>query len=937
MSNRSIGRGWRRRLWSVGLGVVTPLALAGSLEAQNRQGPLPDQWQLRLERLQVIIPQENSLFSNGDEPYLAVIGFKSTFGEAGSTRIIWNSTLREIASGMDRGDVADIPPEMGFIDFGVTDGDYANITLLGALVVALESDATSFGIMEDLFDEVADSIKDLLVTEFESGNPTLLDPETRSAAIRDLRCSMNLSTGRKIGIWLSSAGDPDDVIAMQSLIYLAGAGPGDEDPVLTRSRPWETGVSNVAEQTFDLNLNAIRFDARVPPGTPPSLNCDGEEEEPEGESVFYEVGGRMTSNILRGGWLNRPEGGSVHWDTVEFEYERCGGCHPATEVFFMARYDAGDGQNLTGRRIGTGVPDPQNPRKFRFTWDISGLPPQTAQVWAGLVSDRFAPGVGVLTREYTVELNRDSRPPTGVITAPATGSYHGTTIAFDADVTDTQSGVDRVEYWLTAADGTRFDVPSNGTTENGFAVVWNSSSVTEGPATVCATAVDQQGNRADLPCVSDVRIDHTPPVVASIYPSPDGQSPTWIRSGTSTMLRASAQDAGAGVREVVFSAWYTDTAGVYGAHPIGRGQRLQNGEYQISWTVSGIPDQADRGQHRLFVDVSAVDNAGNSTFATGWLAGLDRVLPTVGITSPISGLTVSGGSVAIAATAGDNLGIGGGVEQLVVTARYREPNAPSATDHVLVTLSRVTGWSGSLNVAPLPEQVLSITATATDTAGNSNFLSRTVTIDRTAPSFSGVGHSAQPFLAGGGRTMSFTYQVSERSAVTITIRDASGQAVRALRFPDVTTAPQVALWDGTDARGAFVTGGAYTYTLDAVDRAGNSGTHPGGSLTVIVDTTPPQVSVASAPNPYSLAGPVLDIRYQQNEPARTEVEILDGASVIRYLGALQSTAGIYRRTWDGLHAQGQRVTAPRVYTIRVRAVDAAGNTTVVTAPVSVVP
>ena len=953
--------GFRKRLLVPALAVFTQVGLAATLPAQNRHDSLPDHWQLRLERLRVIIASENSLVGNGDEPYLAVIGFKSTLGEAKSTRIFWNRNLRELDSGMNRGDEVAIPQDMGVVDFGPTDGVYGpkaaagnptNTTLYGAVVVALESDNTPFGTMEGIFDDLAQAIQELLEKEWEPGSAALLDPVTRDAAIQALRCSIELSLWEKAWVFFQSTGDPDDFVKVQTFFYVATVQPAVcdtasndtppnldrcKDPVLTRTRPWESGAPMVGEQTFDLTLNAVRFDGRVAPGTPPSPNCEGEQQEPEGIDAVYTVGGRMTSAVQRGGYLNLPDNRSNQWNTVAFEAERCSGCHPVSQVYFYARYDTGDGLGPRPVYLGSGTPDPNHPRKFLFSWNIAGVAPQDAQVWAEFSSNSF--GGSVRTSEYTIHLNRETTPPSGALTSPMTGAYYGATMRVTASVTDSQSGLDHVEFYLTTASGMRFDAPFQGTAANGYSGVWNIGAVPEGPVTVCAEAVDRQGNRSNaisLPCVANVQIDHTPPTVASIVPSPVGPNATWIRSSVSTMLRASATDAG-GIRSVSFSAWYDDASGAYGAHTIGRGSRLASGEYQISWTVSGIPDQADGGRHRLFVDVTAVDTAGNSSFATGWLAGFDRQLPTVRVSSPASSIRVSGGSLAVAAQASDNLGVGNVVARLTVVARYRETAAGAALDHTLADRPGVTAWSGSINLTTLPEQTLSITATAWDTAGNTSFHAQTVTIDRTAPVFSGVSTSAQPFNAGAGRTMSFNYTVSERASVTISIRDAAGTVVRSLRFIDVATSPQSSSWDGRNDAGAFVASGAYAYRLDAVDAAGNGGAHPGGSLNVVVDTTPPVVTVAFAPNPYRLSGPNLDIRYQQNEAARTEVEILDGATVVRYLGALDSAAGLYNRLWDGLNSLGQRVAAPRQYTIRVRATDAAGNRTVVTAAVDVQP
>jgi flagellar hook assembly protein FlgD len=92
------------------------------------------------------------------------------------------------------------------------------------------------------------------------------------------------------------------------------------------------------------------------------------------------------------------------------------------------------------------------------------------------------------------------------------------------------------------------------------------------------------------------------------------------------------------------------------------------------------------------------------------------------------------------------------------------------------------------------------------------------------------------------------------------------------------------------------------------------------------------------PSPLSLAsGAPLNIRYEQNEAARAEIEVLNSAGqVIRYLGAWQESAGIYNRTWDRRNAAGV-VVAPATYTVRLRVTDLAGNVATLTRSVQVQP
>ena len=240
----------------------------------------------------------------------------------------------------------------------------------------------------------------------------------------------------------------------------------------------------------------------------------------------------------------------------------------------------------------------------------------------------------------------------------------------------------------------------------------------------------------------------------------------------------------------------------------------------------------------------------------------------------------------------------------------------------------------------LAEQTLSITAEAFDEVGQRNFISKSIVIDRTAPTATGLSASPNPFVTNGSRSMSFSYTLSEyASQVSIAILDWQGKLVRQLTYAGVNTNPQVSSWNGRDHLGALVPSGNYSYVVQITDQAGNSGGVNGSGFSVVTDATPPTVSVALAPNPFRIvADKLLNIRYTVNETVRAEVEVLNSANtVVRYLGAYQVNTGTFNVTWDGRNATGGVVPAPANYTVRVRATDPAGNMTITTASVSVQP
>jgi flagellar hook assembly protein FlgD len=652
-------------------------------------------------------------------------------------------------------------------------------------------------------------------------------------------------------------------------------------------------------------------------------------------AAVYQAGGNRPVGVL-----SSPDPNSSWWGNLPLEVTLCRGCVTDLTNFsavrYRAFYDKGDG---LGRRDYFVQSVSNSP--FNTSWSLAGIPRQTGvEIYAELSPIQ---GSSISTpRINFVGLNIDSNPPQGQITSPLPNSVNGNNISLSAQVSDSQSGMDRVVFrvltnnvWQTVA--------AAGTPANNFTVNWSTVGLPSQTVTVAASAFDQQGNVFELAPVANVRIDHTAPTVTMIYPSPDPSAAVWV-SANSLTIRSRASDTN-GISEVRFYVWYRETNGSYLRHLIGTDTLPDaNGDYSLFWNTAAVPDQADRSQpFELYVEAVATDTAGNisPTGSRGWIVGFDRTLPTVQITSPAAATThVNGGSIALAVQAGDNLGVNGNVTRLTVTARYRDPAAATPTDHTLVSLTNATNWAGSLNVIGLAEQTVSITAEAFDEVGQRNFIGKNIIIDRTAPTASGLGTSPNPFYTNGSRFMSFSYTLSEyASQVSIVILDGQGKLVRNLSYAGVNTNPQVASWDGRDYLGALVPSGSYSYRMQISDQAGNSGIVNGGSFSVVNDLTPPMVSVVLSPDPFRIAtNRLLNIRYTVNEAVRAEIEVLNGANqVVRYLGAYQINAGTFNVTWDGRNATGVVVPTPANYTVRIRAADLAGNLTTTTAGISVQP
>ena len=189
------------------------------------------------QTLTAIDAQEESWFSNGDEPYVAVIQFRVIPGVPGSTQVHFVGNLQEIAQNIDDGDSATIPDAMGLATY--PDVQYANLQqilagtspeIIGAVTVAMESDASPWSAINGIMDDVAAELDHQLRTQIEplsfvdlvSGDGVATRLESAANAIQ---AAAEPSFWNGVGIWFSSFGDPDDVIGFKVLFTVAVDGP----------------------------------------------------------------------------------------------------------------------------------------------------------------------------------------------------------------------------------------------------------------------------------------------------------------------------------------------------------------------------------------------------------------------------------------------------------------------------------------------------------------------------------------------------------------------------------------------------------------------------------------------------------------------------------------------------------------------------------------
>ncbi len=188
------------------------------------------------QTLTAIDAQEESWYSNGDEPYVAVIQFRVTPGVAGSTQTRYLGHLQEIAQHVYDGDSATIPDAMAATSFpNVTLVGFDDVLagkrpeIVGAVTVAMESDASPWSAIDGIMTDVRNELDAQLRLQIETLSlADLLDPTTAAdrlaEAARRVEAAASPSFWRSVEIWFSSFGDPDDTIGFKVLFLVAANG-----------------------------------------------------------------------------------------------------------------------------------------------------------------------------------------------------------------------------------------------------------------------------------------------------------------------------------------------------------------------------------------------------------------------------------------------------------------------------------------------------------------------------------------------------------------------------------------------------------------------------------------------------------------------------------------------------------------------------------------
>jgi glutamine amidotransferase PdxT len=460
----------------------------------------------------------------------------------------------------------------------------------------------------------------------------------------------------------------------------------------------------------------------------------------------------------------------------------------------------------------------------------------------------------------------DTIKPITSITAPAGGAtVSGSSVTVSANATD-NVGVVGVQFKIDGVNAGAEDttVPYSG--------IWNTTTFSNGSHTITVVARDAAGNQTTSATVT-VNVNNSGADTALPTASISSPAAGATVSGASVVVSANAAD-NVGVAGVQFKV-----------DGVSIGAEDTTAPYSVPWNST----TASNGTHTL--TAVARDAAGNQKVTAAVTVTVnnstsDTSAPTVSVTSPAGGVTVSGASVAVSATASDNIGVVGVQFKIDgVNIGAEDTTAPFS-----VAWNTTTTTNGSH----------AITAVARDAAGNQK-LSAAVAVTVNNPTSDMTLPAVSITSPANGVTVKGT-----AVAVTASASDNVGVVGVQFRIDGVnlgaedTTAPYAATWNTTTA-----SNGTHTITAIARDAAGNKRVSTGVTVAVsnttsstsssTMDTIAPSVSISSHVNNARVTGTgvVLRATASDNVGVVGVRFFIDGVAV-----GVEDTSSPYTYTWN---------------------------------------
>jgi hypothetical protein len=398
---------------------------------------------------------------------------------------------------------------------------------------------------------------------------------------------------------------------------------------------------------------------------------------------------------------------------------------------------------------------------YTYSWNTAALASGSYTLSAKAYD---AAGSAGTSSNVTVTVSNDKTAPTVSLTSPASGSTVSGTVAVTASASD-NVGVSRVEFYVN-------NVLQTTSTSSPYTFSWNTTSLINGSYTLSAKAYDAAGN---VGTSSNVSVTSNNAVIA---PTVSVTSPSSGSTVSGTVTVTASASANTGVSKVEFYVnsvlQATDTSS----------------PYSFSWNTAALANGS------CILSAKAYDAAGNAGTSTNVTVTVnnDKTVPTVSLTAPTSGATVSG-TVAVTASASDNVGVSK-VEFYV--------------NSILQTTVTGALYTFNWNTTAVANGSYTLTAKAYDAAGNvatSSNVTVTVNNINTAPTVSVTSPTS-------GATVSGTVVVTANASANAGITRVAFYVNNVAQAAD-TIAPYTYSWNTTT-----VANGSYALVAKVTDTAG---------------------------------------------------------------------------------------------------------------------
>jgi glucose/arabinose dehydrogenase/PKD repeat protein len=313
---------------------------------------------------------------------------------------------------------------------------------------------------------------------------------------------------------------------------------------------------------------------------------------------------------------------------------------------------------------------------------------------------------------------------------------------------------------------------------------------------------------------------------------------------------------------VAVSATASDNVGVAGVQFKLDGANLSTEDTSAPYSVVWNSTLATNGTHTL--TAVARDAAGNTATSNSVIVTVDNAAPTVSITAPVNGSTVSGSSTSISANASDNVGVAG--------VQFYLDYAGNPASNKLGAEDTSSPYSTSWDTTTLANGSHTLTAIVRDAAGNTTTATTiTVTVNNAAPGPDVTAPSTPTGLASPSKT-STSVNISWNAATDPTVGGATTSGLAGYKI--YRNGSSTAL--GTTSLTNFTNSGlsantTYTYQVTAYDNASNES----AKSTIVSVTT----DVGAAPKTGDL----------NNDNA---VDIFDLSILLSNFGSTNATADI---------------------------------------------